>query len=144
MNESTHTTMAPPADQNIPGEDLSSLNEWSWGAFVFNVIWGIGNRVWIALLAFIPLINIIMMFVLGFKGKKWAWETGSWNSIAELNASQKTWDRAGKFVFALWVISIAFVIIFGGILIQQFQSELQNIEQISFENMMLENEIITE
>ena len=50
-------------------DELKGLN---WGAFLLNWIWGLGNRTYIALLALIPLVNFVMMFVLLFKGNKWA------------------------------------------------------------------------
>ncbi len=41
---------------------------WSWGAFLLNWIWALGNRTWIGLLALIPYVGIIMSVVLGRSG----------------------------------------------------------------------------
>ncbi|MCS0430372.1 hypothetical protein ND979_07310 [Vibrio diabolicus] len=47
---------------------------WNWGAFAFSWIWGIRFRTYRALLVFVPLVNIAMPFILGFKGNEWAWK----------------------------------------------------------------------
>ncbi len=44
------------------------IRRWNWGAFLLNWIWGIGNQTYIALLALIPGVNLVMLFVLGAKG----------------------------------------------------------------------------
>ena len=46
------------------------LKGWNWGAFLLNWIWGIGNSTYIAFLMFVPLVNIVMLFVLGAKGNE--------------------------------------------------------------------------
>lgn len=51
---------------------------WNWGAFLLNWIWGIGNSTYIALLMFVPLVNIFMFFILGAKGNEWAWKNRTW------------------------------------------------------------------
>ena len=58
---------------NQPAEIPPELDRWNWGAFFLNWIWGIGNSTYIALLMFVPLVNIVMIFVLGAKGSRWAW-----------------------------------------------------------------------
>ncbi|MEN3929561.1 hypothetical protein WJT86_00630 [Microvirga sp. W0021] len=74
---------------------------WSWGAFCLSWIWGIFNNVYIALLVFIPIANIIMMFVLGVKGREWAWRNKRWQSVEHFNKVQKKWSIAGLILFPL-------------------------------------------
>ena len=62
---------------------------------MMNWIWGIGNKVWISLLCFIPFVNWVMPFVLGAKGNKWAWQSKTWNSIEHFKKTQRTWKRWG-------------------------------------------------
>ena len=66
-----------------------------WGAFFLTFIWGIFNRVWISLLIFIPIVNIVMGFVLLFKGREWAWEKGKWQNVEHFNKVQRYWSIAG-------------------------------------------------
>jgi len=66
----TSTTIPPEVDR------------WNWGAFLLNWIWGVGNNTFIALLTFVPLVGLVMPFVLGAKGSRWAWRNGRWDSIA--------------------------------------------------------------
>ena len=40
------------------------ISGWSWGAFMFNVAWGIGNKCYLPLLCFVPVLNIIWIFIL--------------------------------------------------------------------------------
>ncbi|KAA3660362.1 MAG: hypothetical protein DWQ04_19635 [Chloroflexi bacterium] len=66
---------------------------WHWGAFFLNWIWGLGNNTYIALLCFIPYVNFIMIFVLGAKGKEWAWRNKRWDSIEHFTSTQKKWTQ---------------------------------------------------
>ena len=79
-------------------------NKWNWGAFLLNWIWGIGNSVWIAFLVFIPLVGIVMIFVLGAKGNKWAWQKMKWDSIEHFQKTQRNW--------AVWGLVITILSIF--------------------------------
>lgn len=54
-------------------EPPKGVKGWSWGAFFLNWIWALGNRTWIGLLALTPYVGFIFAFVLGFKGREWAW-----------------------------------------------------------------------
>ena len=67
------------------------IKKWSWGAFLMGWIWGIGNKVWIALLVFIPLVNLVMPFILGAKGNEWAWQSKKWVSIEDFHMVQRLW-----------------------------------------------------
>lgn len=68
---------------------------WCWGGFFLGWIWGLGNRTYWALLCLIPGVNIIMHFVLGIKGREWAWKNNSWKSIASFKRTQRIWSIAG-------------------------------------------------
>jgi hypothetical protein len=102
-----NTVTAEP--QVPPLQDDAYLDKWSWGAFMLNVAWGIGNRVWISLIAFIPFLGFIMAIILGIKGRRWAWETGRWASMDQFKASQETWDHAGKILF---FIALGFFVLY--------------------------------
>ena len=80
------------------------IKKWSWGAFFLNWIWGLGNNTYIALLCFIPFVNIIMIFVLGAKGNEWAWKHRHWESVERFKKVQRKWAVAGLIV---WVISFS-------------------------------------
>lgn len=71
------------------------LDKWSWGAFFMNWIWGLGNSTYIALLMFVPFVNIIMFFVLGAMGSKWAWKNRLWEDEAHFVKTQRNWARVG-------------------------------------------------
>jgi hypothetical protein len=74
------------------------IRGWNWGAFLLNWIWGIGNNTFIALLMFVPLVNIVMLFVLGAKGNEWAWRNKMWRSVAEFKRTQRNWGIAGALI----------------------------------------------
>ena len=67
------------------------LDRWNWGAFLLNWIWGIGNNTFIALLMFVPLVNVVMPFVLGAKGSAWAWRNRRWDSVEHFRRVQRKW-----------------------------------------------------
>ena len=91
--------------QDIPPE----LDRWNWGAFLLNWIWGVGNNTYIALLMFVPFVGLVMPFVLGAKGSRWAWRNGRWDSVEHFKRVQRLW--------AIWgvVILICFLVLFGGL-----------------------------
>jgi hypothetical protein len=72
---------------------------WSWGAFLLNWIWAIGNKTWIGLLCLIPYVGFVMSFVLGFKGREWAWRNKRWDSVDHFNAVQQKWSFWGVLLF---------------------------------------------
>jgi Cytochrome oxidase complex assembly protein 1 len=97
----------PPAGfdpKAIPAE----IDRWNWGAFLLNWIWGIGNNTYIALLALIPGVSFIMLFVLGAKGSAWAWRNGRWDSVEHFKRVQRKW--------AIWgaIIWIGMLVLIGG------------------------------
>lgn len=75
--------------------DEKGLNKWNWGAFLLTWIWGAGNNVWIALLALIPGVNLVMAIVLGVKGTAWAWEKNKCLDYSEFVKIQKKWAKWG-------------------------------------------------
>ncbi len=65
---------------------------WSWGAFLLNWIWAIGNKTWIGLLCFVPYIGFLMGIYLGIKGRELAWRNKRWDSLEHFNRVQKKWS----------------------------------------------------
>lgn len=92
-----------PKDTPIPSE----LDRWNWGAFLLNWIWGLGNSTYIALLMFVPLVNVIMIFVLGAKGNKWAWKNRLWENEEHFVRTQRNWARAGFAIIIGFIVLIA-------------------------------------
>ena len=82
----------------------AGIDQWNWGAFLLNWIWGLGNNTFIALLMFVPFVNLVMAFILGAKGSSWSWQNKRWDSIEQFRAAQRKWAMAGV---ALLVASIA-------------------------------------
>ena len=71
------------------------IKGWSWGAFLLNWIWAIGNNTLIGLFALIPFLGFFMAIVLGFKGREWAWRNRKWESIEHFNRVQERWSFWG-------------------------------------------------
>lgn len=86
----------------VPAE----IRGWSWGGFMLTWIWGVGNSVWLSLLCFVPLVGFVMMFVLGAKGKEWAWRERQWVSVDEFKRVQKVWDIIGIVLFCLNLVGV--------------------------------------
>lgn len=80
------------------------IDQWNWGAFFLNGFWGLGNKTYIALLAFVPILNVFMMFILGKKGNKMAWKNGDWESVEHFKTVQSYWNTAGLIAFVLYII----------------------------------------
>jgi len=84
------------------------IRRWNWGAFFLNWIWGVANETYIALLMFVPLVNVVMIFVLGAKGSEWAWRNTRWRDVAHFKRTQRLWGIWG---FVAW---IAVFVFYGG------------------------------
>lgn len=106
---------------NDPADIPAELDRWNWGAFFLNWIWGIGNSTFIALLALIPGVNIIMIFVLGARGSRWAWRNRVWRDAEHFRKTQRAWGIAGLLI---WLAIIALV----GSLIVSIPLALRNSE----------------
>lgn len=87
----------------------NEVKGWNWGAFMFSIYWGIGNKTYLPLLCLIPLFNLVWVFVVGFKGNEWAWQKGNYKDIATFKAVQETWNRAG---FVFFILTIVFVVLY--------------------------------
>ncbi len=93
---------APQSNLNISGENNSGqgkveelpegIKGWSWGAFLLNWIWAIGNKSWIGLFALLPYVGLIMAIILGIKGRQWAWQNKKWESVEHFQKTQKKWS----------------------------------------------------
>jgi len=78
----------------------------SWGAFLMGWIWGIGNRVWISFLEFVPIANVVMPFVLLFKGNEWAWAKKEWEDVDHFRRVQRRWTQVG---LGLWGVVLVLI-----------------------------------
>lgn len=96
----------------------SEVKKWNWGAFTFNIFWGIGNKTYLPLLCFIPYFNLIWIFVCGFKGNEWAWKSGNYsvNDIEKFLMIQNTWNRGGLAKFIIGLIGAILIFILYGML----------------------------
>ncbi|MGB7649663.1 MAG: hypothetical protein WBL62_00500 [Gallionella sp.] len=86
--------VAPKPAKPMP----DGIKGWSWGGFLLNWIWAIGNNTWIGLLALVPVVGIVMSVVLGIKGREWAWQNKQWESLEHFNRVQRKWSMWGAIV----------------------------------------------
>lgn len=107
-----------PLMENTSGQGkLATIPEeirgWNWGAFLLNLIWGIGNNVWLALITLIPYVGLIMPIVLGVKGSEWAWRNKRWDSIEHFKRTQRTWAKwgIGYIIFAFLFVWAALALL---------------------------------
>jgi hypothetical protein len=91
-------TSGQGATATVPVE----VDRWNWEAFLLNWIWGIGNHTFVALLMFVPLINIVMPLVLGAKGSSWAWRNKRWESVEQFKATQSKWAKWSLLVYTVF------------------------------------------
>jgi len=90
------------------------LRGWNWGAFFLNWVWGLAHNTWIALLMFVPGVNIVMLFILGAKGNAWAWANNDWRDVEHFKRTQRIWARVG--IGAFFGIPLLFGVIFAAIM----------------------------
>ena len=101
---------------NTSGQGVSAIvppeiRRWNWGAFLLNWIWGAANGVYIAFLMFVPLVNVVMIFVLGAKGSEWAWRKERWRDVEHFRRVQRLWAIWG---FVAWG---AIIVFYGGFIL---------------------------
>jgi len=105
--------------QGFPAVVPPEIEGWNWGAFFLTWIWGIGNRVWLALIALapVPLVGLAVMVILGIKGNEWAWQFKKWDSIEQFRRRQRIWMYWGIAAFiAPFVFILGWVLIIVGLL----------------------------
>jgi hypothetical protein len=113
------TGHATPAKVFHVGEQvrLDALPEgvkgWSWGAFLLNWIWGVGNNTWIGLLALIPFVNIPVSIWLGMNGREQAWRNRHWDSIDHFNRVQRQWSQWAVCIILGYVGIVALIMLLG-------------------------------
>lgn len=104
---------AAPAEQNTSGtygpvpSAVSNLG-WCWGGFGLDGIWGIGNKVWISLLALIPVVALGIKIWLGVKGHEMAWRARRFDSFEQYRATMRTWNNWGIGFFVVSILSLPF------------------------------------
>jgi Tfp pilus assembly protein PilE len=105
MAQPPQSPVDPPQFPGTPVQDLpTEARGWCWGGFLLTWIWAIGNKTWIGLLGLIPILNLVMMFVLGAKGREWAWKNGQWRDVEHFNAVQKKWTIAGVILIVIGLV----------------------------------------
>lgn len=135
ISNAVNTGTTSPSSTEIAGVNNSGqgsaaalpdrLGGWSWGAFTFSWIWGIFNSTWIAFLVFIPVLNVVWCFVLGAKGKQWAWQNKKWESAESFKKTQNTWNKWGKALFIIGIILFVLYVIVMSILIATGYAEFE-------------------
>jgi len=120
-----------PGQTNIIAPYASGMGEnspvppeikgWNWGGFLMTWIWGIGNNVWISLIALLGLIpyigwiiSLTMRIILGIRGSEWAWQNKKWDSIEHFKKMQRTWMWWGLgliIAYIVFIIALTFLII---------------------------------
>jgi len=120
----------PPVMQQSKSPLPPEAAGWCWGGFFLSWIWAIGNSTWIGLLALVPVVNFIMMFVLGAKGREWAWKNKQWQSVEHFNSVQKKWSITGGILFVIGVVVAVAIPQFNAYRIKDFNktalSDLRN------------------
>lgn len=118
--------------------------KWNWGAFILTWIWGIGNKTYISLLMFVPIINWIIPFILGFKGYTWAYYNGDWKDRESFFKNQRDWAKWAFIAVGAFVLIITLTF---GILItavpknEPFKTVIEIIENDPICKEMLGNNI---
>ena len=106
------------ASQDTPtGYIPSEVKGWNWGAFLFTIIWGIGNKTYLSLLCLIPFVGFFWRFFCGAYGNEWAFKAGNYSpsDLRKCLTIQKTWNRAGLIAF-IAILSIILLYILAIIL----------------------------
>ena len=80
---------------------------------------------------FVPLVNVVMIFVLGAKGSEWAWRNERWRDVEHFKRVQRLWAIWG---FVAWGAVIVFYggsILLFALLFPKFEPYLMAIGQLN-------------
>ena len=98
--------------KKITSEELIKLKQWNWGAFLLPLLWAPANKLykWTILL-FIPFINILVAFYLGFYGNRLAYPKSNFKSIDDFMIIQHYWATWGIRLFIVAIIGFILKIV---------------------------------
>ena len=102
------------------------VDKWNWGAFYFGWIWGIFNKVYIALVQlvvnifafalsasglgviapFFTLASVGIGIWLGVKGSRLAWDNGAYRNLEHFRSVRHGWNVAAAIVFGISIFII--------------------------------------
>jgi len=117
--------LIPPSPEVTPPAAVAPFKtKFNWGAFAQTLLFSIGNKTYLGLLVLIPLVNLVWIFVMGFKGEEWALEHNEYRDEEEFRKVMDTWNRAGfvMFIIAMAIFVIYLVILFLVIGVASFQN----------------------
>lgn len=97
----------------------SWVTKWNWSGFIQCFAFGLGNRAYLNLLCLVPVLNLIWIFVAGFKTEKWARDNAAneYRDELEFRRIMDTWNRSGFVVFIISVVFMAAYFLFFGAMI---------------------------
>lgn len=84
------------------------IDHWNWAAAFLTLFWGLSHRVWLALLVFVPIVNLFLWILMGKYGNKWAWQHAPWKSVEDFHAAQRRWRPWGIAAFGLGLLFFSF------------------------------------
>ena len=101
--------------QPLPEEVRKRFN---WGAFFFSWIWGLNHKQPILLVGLvcgcIPYLGIIAVLGIqiwaGINGNKWAWDSGRFGSLTEMEECQLIWAKWALGLFIFQVLAIILLV----------------------------------
>jgi hypothetical protein len=91
--------------------NAAAVRKWNWGAFLLSWIWGLGNKTYIALLCLIPVVNLVMIFILGARGSEWAWKNRKWESEGQFTRIQGLWTAFGLGLYVGYTVALVLLIV---------------------------------
>jgi len=105
-----------PKINKLSDDEKRKLKKWNWAAFFLSLLWTTGNKleIW-TVFCFIPFLNVIVIFYLGYYGNRLAYNKSSIDSVEDFMAIQKYWESWGIGLF-LTVIGILALEVFVEIL----------------------------
>lgn len=107
--ELEHPSLPMPPDENTSGAggevppEVGAMG-FSWGAFVFLWIWGLSNKVYLALLCFVPCLSLFVAIWLGVSGHKLAWQNRRFDSFEQYKDTMKAWNTWGVVMFCVSIV----------------------------------------
>lgn len=146
--ENSQEEQETQSEQFIPAQDVPASIDykdegWSWGGFIFNIVFAIATRNYkyllIMILFFIPVVNIFAiigaMIYFGVKGREIARNSKTFANKDEYLGFMKGVDHAGKVMFFVYIAMIG-----AGMLMAITFASLLSARNMAHESQMLTHE----
>lgn len=115
MSQTAHEYAQQKQNTGDYGESSTAeipVFKFNFGAFLLGFIFALVTGAYKCLITLIPFLNIVFMFISGFKGEQWAWESGKYSTEDDFREVMNKWNKIGKISFIILCVLVGLYLLF--------------------------------